>query len=63
MVAVITFKGNNKMGVGTQRLIIVINNVKTIHVNSFAFIVENNELRFTDVDHHLVGPEPMCDFF
>ncbi len=59
----ITFEGNDKMGVIGKRFIIVINDVKTIQIYIFASVVENNELCLANVNHHLVHPKPDCNLF
>ncbi len=47
----VTFKRNNKMGVIGKRIIVVVNYVKTIQINIFPSIVEDNELSLADVNH------------
>ncbi len=59
----VTFKGNNKMGVNGKGLIIVVNDLSVIHINAFAFVVKDDILSFANVNRHLVGPEPACNFF
>ncbi len=54
----VSFKGNNKMGVIGKRFIVVINYVKTIQINIFTSVVEDNELCLANVDRHLVRPKP-----
>ncbi len=63
MIFVVTFEGNNKMGVSGKGLIIVINELSVVHINAFALVVKVAILSFANVDHHLVGPEPACNFF
>ncbi len=61
MIAVITFKRYNEIGVSTQGFIIIINNIFALHVHSFAFVMKDNVLRFVNVDHHLIGPKPQSN--
>jgi hypothetical protein len=58
MVAVVTFKGYNKMGVSTLRFVIIIYNIFPIHINIFTFVVKDDVFGFANVDRHLIGPEP-----
>ncbi len=53
----VTFKGNNKMGVNGKGLIVVINDLSVIHINAFAFVVKDDIISFANVNRHLVGPE------
>ncbi len=58
----VAFKGDNKKGVNGKRFIIIIQELSVIHINAFALVVEDNILSFANVDRHLVGPEPACNF-